>query len=381
MLGAILDRKLQLAAEALFANEKITAKDMMAAEQKLVAEIQDMDSMDLLPGRRTVTLSYRGRSFNYKSRTMQDLIDVTFMTMVKERAVAHDDLKPIMCENTLVGIDTTKGKKGQFAECLLGRLRAAREDVNAGIEKMKDKSGSAIVAWMQKNKKSLTLTDSTFVIELQFWQGMTGSDGAAAIRTSILQSMPTAGEQRQVVLVHQECLRVFQSDLCLFCDEAVRNEVATVVTLLEHLKEGRTPSFPKNPNEFMTAVRTSLGFFVTCLQGEGGGKLYGEKACKHLLQCAMKTEAADLKLDDCEVPLRFGWMLTKEERKQVDTLRDAVLEKESKLPGAKKVKAGGPATAAGAASSSAASSSMVKRKASELDVAMVFLNGQDKPAV
>ena len=58
-----------------------------------------------------------------------------------------------------------------------------------------------------------------------------------------------------------------------------------------------------------------------------------------------------------------------------------MLEKESKLPGAKKVKAASAAGSAGAASSSGASASVVKRKASELDVAMSFFKGKKKPAV
>ena len=203
-----------------------------------MTKLQNMDGMDLLPERRTVCLSYRGRDFNYKSRTPQDLIDVTFMTMVKERAVAKGDLKPICCENSLIARDSALGKKGQFAECLLGRLRAAREDVNQVVERMKDKSGSAIVALMQKNKKPLTLTDSIFLMELQFWQGMTGSDGAQAVRSAIMALLPDEHNQKQVAHVHQGCSLVFASDLCKFCDEAVRNEIQIVITILEHLREG-----------------------------------------------------------------------------------------------------------------------------------------------
>ena len=358
--------------KALVAQDKIGAKALINAEQVAMKRITDMEGSEMIATRRTVTLSYRGRSYTLKARNIAEEIDLRFMTRIKTLAVISKDLLPLHCEDMLV-VGGDRGRAGQIDADLLGRCRAARQMANKGLSKLEDRSGTECVKWLNRHRKALTLSDSTFFVELLFFAGMVGQDGSLALHDAILGQMPSNGRTVDIQEVLAECRRIANSDFCKFCEEETQNHVADVVTKLQDLLCGRSPKWPTKMSEFMSDVRTRFAYFCVCPVGGEVGILCGAPAADHMVKEIMKKDAKVVVLKDLQGPLTYLWLLNTQSRKHVLDLRTACLANEANK------KIGG--VGGSASSSTAGQSCGAKKKSkgeSELDAAMAAFKGNKK---
>ena len=358
--------------EKLCLLEVIDAAALMKSEQGANATIVALPGSELIPARRTVTLNYRGRKFQHRAKSIQDEIDMRYMTRIKSMAVNCGDLAPLHCESKLVTGGAHAGLAGQISHDLLGRCRAARTLANRGLSKLEQKGSSHIIKWLNRNKKALTLSDSTFWVELQFMVGMQGEDGEAALHAAVFVELDQDGKVLDIAAVLVQVKMILESDLCLFCDESAQNNVADVVRRIADLEAGRCPKWPAKMCEFMQQVRSSISLWCTCQSDTN--VLVGQPAADHLAKAVMKKNADAVTAEDLKEPLRFAWLLSPAQKKALDTLRQNLIETQK----AKVSVVASRGSSVGGSSSSAGPPAAKKKGTSELDAAMAAFKGKKK---
>ena len=100
------------------------------------------------------------------------------------------------------------GVKKQVQESILGRPRAAREYVNSQLDSLKVRSGVKVVSTLRRCRKYVKLTDSSFDIEIAFFEGLQGKDGAEALFQHVRDVFPDKEKRASLsdVLKHLQTL-------------------------------------------------------------------------------------------------------------------------------------------------------------------------------
>ncbi len=234
---------------------------------------------------------------------------------------------------------------GQISECVLGRCRAARVQVNVGYGGMSSKKGVDVVAFLTRNRKANELTDHTFALELQFFVGMVGKDGERALFIMVSALMPTATTAVSIGAVLAQVKAIHQKDVFKFCDESAQSQIITVASMLGDIDSGRCPKFAANASSWLVTIKESLKFF--CCVTEGTTELVGAAAAaKMAKQVLALKNTGNMNLSALENPTKFGWLLSSSQKTAVAAPRQTVIEQQKTL-----------ATAVGAASSSSKSKS------------------------
>jgi hypothetical protein len=250
-----------------------------------------------------------------------------------------------VCCQILLADGGPAGLAGQMSECVLGRCRAARVQVNVGYGGMSSKKGVDVVAFLTRNRKANELTDHTFSLELQFFVGMVGKDGERALFNMVTSVMPTEAAAVSIhdVLTHVKAIQ--QKDVFKFCDESAQNQIITVASMLDDIDSGRCPKFAANASSWLVTIKESLKCF--CRVTEGTTELVGAAAATKMAKQVLAVKnTKNMNLNALENPTKSGWLLSSNQKTAVAALRQTVIEQQKTL-----------ATVVGAASSSSKSKS------------------------
>ena len=274
VFGEMITREIKDAVDHLMATVLITAATLTSAQQVVLKKIRSVQGMEAVGERRPINLSYRGRLFSYHTKHLADEIDMSFMAHLKSAAVNCGDLPAVCCEMMLAD-GGPPGVPGQIAECVLGRCRAARVQVNAGYGGMPSKKGVDVVAFLTRNRKANELTDHTFSLELQFFVGMVGKDGERALFNMVSNVMPTATAALEISTVLTLVKAIQQKDVFKFCDESAQNQVIAVASMLDDIDSGRCPKFATNASAWLLTIKESMKFFLPSDGGLHGARRGG----------------------------------------------------------------------------------------------------------
>jgi hypothetical protein len=225
------------------------------------------------------------------------------------------------------------------------------------------------MSWFHKQRKAVELVDSTFGIEVAFFQGMVGKDGERCLFQQALVALPAEKRLVDMSSALQELQILQESALYKFTEESTQNQLRTACGWLQDLESGRAPKFGSNPSEFLLKVRHALQLF--CVSGD----MVGAEAAKHMLKTLVDAEGDKKTLALCEGPTRFAWLLDSSERQQLAGIRSALLDAQKTLASAAAALATGNAAASSSASSSkgaAKSAPKVPKGTSELSAALAM---------
>jgi hypothetical protein len=374
VFGEMITREISDAIDLLMKTALITATTLTTAQQMVLKKIRSVQGMEAVSDRRPINLSYRGRLFSYHTKHLADEIDMSFMAHLKSSAVNCGDLPAVCCELMLAD-GGPPGVPGQIAECVLGRCRAARAQVNTSYAGMSSKKGSDVVAFLTRNRKANELTDHTFTLELQFFVGMVGKDGERALFSMVSLAMPTATTAVSVGHVLQEVRAIQQKDVFKFCDESAQNQITAVANLLDDIDSGRCPKFAANASSWLVSIKESLKFF--CRVTEGTTELVGAAAAKKMAtQVLAVKNTKNMSLSVLENPTKYAWLLSAAQKTAVAALRQTVLEQQKTLATAVSTGSSSKGKSTASSSKAAASTSKAVRKgATELEMAMAMFKG------
>ena len=337
VFGELVTREIGKGVATTFAMPRVTAASLMKEQQRVIDAIRKINGMDLYDEKRKITLCYRGRDFGYQCKSLADEIDMSFMTHLKSAAVNCGDLVPVFCEMSLCD-GGPRGLKGQISDDILGRCRAARVQVNRGLDGAKNKDGANVLTHLAKERKSVELTDSTFLVEIQFFTGMVGKDGEAALFSMVRNYMPGPEPlgSKTIENVLTSVSGLASRSIYKFCDTASQNQVTTMVSLLTDLHQGRSPKFASSSSDFLVECKQAMRNFARCtltIKGKDT-ELVAERAVTEMAKRALQGDQATKTLADLEGPTRFGWMLSNDQRAQIAELRQKVTEGQRTLASA-----------------------------------------------
>jgi hypothetical protein len=241
------------------------------------------------------------------------------------------------------------------------------------------KNGAAVVGYLEKHGRAFQLTDSSFVIETEFFKGMVGVDGEKVLQAQCQALMPSSTQQKDIKTVLVEVRKIQATELYKFCDSSTQNTIANVADFITDLLEGRSPKFVTNPSDFLVRIRTSLQFF--CVIKDAAGKItkVGDEAVKQLSAAILLKKPDEVKLEALAEPIMFMWLLSPVDQQTLTLLRKTVISK-TKLTLESAASTGVKSTASSSSSTlpvaSAAKSKEIGGKPSELEAALRMFKGK-----
>jgi hypothetical protein len=241
------------------------------------------------------------------------------------------------------------------------------------------KNGAAVVGYLEKHGRAFQLTDSSFVIEIEFFKGMVGADGEKVLQAQCQALMPSGTKQKDITTVLTEVRKIQATELYKFCDSSTQNTIANVADFICDLMEGRSPKFVTNPSDFLVRIRTSLQFF--CVIKDAAGKILkvGDDAVKQLCSAILAKKPDEVKLDALAEPVMFMWLLSPVDQQTLTALRKTVIAKTKLTLESAATTTGSSSTASSSTSrppTSAQPKPASSGKPSELEAALRMFKGK-----
>ena len=374
VMGSIVRADTEVAIQAMLDNNGVITEAVYnTAKMKCIESLEKKDGMAELSDKREVTILYRSAEFQVKVVSLMDEVEMRFASCLKSRALRTEELSPILCESDLVN-DTGAGKKGQIGQEILEPWQQARASCNDHLRATGQLDGPAVVTFLARKEAALRSVDPTFAIEMLFFSSMVGKGGEKLLQAQILELMPTRTTTMEAKSVLSSLKKLQCSELYKFTGVASQNAVVSVSQLIQHLEEGRQPSFASNPDPFMAEMKLAISNFCKHKQ-QDGTLLSGADAVTELAK-GLK-DLKKIRIEDLEMPVKFSWLLSPGLATEVETMRkQALMEASSSIASVvAKAKRGG-----GAGSSSSSPTLRVLKKSksqqvSELDAALAMFKG------
>lgn len=355
---------------ALMQKKKISVKEFALAKKSSLLKLQKRDGMDNLPEKREVAIEYRSIGFTIKVSNMSEEVDFRFAAALKTLVVDSAELQAISCEDDLVG-RRARATKGQVEKGVFMEWQAARDSCTGLLSSMGTGDGDAIVAQLTKKESSLRAIDSTFLVEIRFFQSMAGEAGERILKDKVLGLMPTAKNAVCEAKVITSLKQLMAADLYKFAGAGARGVVTTVSALVGDLLDGRSPSFASNPGDFLIDIRARMAFFCRVAGAKKDADTVGAPAARILCEQCLNSESVDLA--NLERPIKFSWLLPDDLASRLEELRQSAVATASASIASLATPAGSKrASSKGASEPSGKRSKGVNK---ELDAAMAMFKG------
>jgi len=88
-------------AELLSCGVEISPASILKQKQQCMAKLRALPAIGLVPEKRIVVTTYRGRKYKMKVKSLKHHMDHVFWAREKEAGVASKQLLPLLCENQL----------------------------------------------------------------------------------------------------------------------------------------------------------------------------------------------------------------------------------------------------------------------------------------
>ena len=310
---------------------------------------------DQLPGRRQVTVPYRGHELSMRVESVEQEINYHLYALVKGRAVEQGQLDPLYCESSLCSSQPVCGSASVCAKLLEGPAMAR----NLAKEALPDDSVASsdmIRTVLQKRQSNLASIDETFGLEVQFFTSMGAEAGAAALRDMIMNCLPSHGvESTAAAAALNEINVVLSSSLAKFCDKQTQGVGKACKEMVASVSMGRRPSVPtRTASEILKGFMGKLPNLFSYQHGQQ--KLYGKEALDAVYDLVELEGAKNL--EDIEPLVIYGWCFSPEKQAKISAWSKSV------AGGAKLAASAaqrGASSSAGKSSSSSAAASRSKK--------------------
>jgi len=260
-----------------------------------------------------------------------------------------------------------------FHASVFAAMRDSRAQINAGVQGAATKNATSVVAVMAKEGAACEVTDPSIEVEAEFFNSMVGESGTQVIREEVLTAIGACTGIGKIEELEAALKKIQQTDLFRFVDGTGQNCLVNSLTYVRDLKQGSSPNWGANPNDWTVSVKDALG--KLCVTRVDGALLTGSLAATDLANLVFDKHAAKkVCLADLKEPVRFSWLLSPGDRDKVKAIRQELQETEKKTlaNSAAAVAAPGKVKAKGGAASSSSGPPPAKKAKTELDLAMAM---------
>jgi hypothetical protein len=261
-----------------------------------------------------------------RSRYME--IEDRMAARTKSRAVDENALAGLGAETNLIeGYNKAKAapaNQGIDDEFLLP-YKNARKFARRKLPS-ESPSGELLVHMLKKHKDDILEYDTTFDLEISFFEAMTGSEGERILEAKALAILPdsTDPERNNIDAAFDLLSQLLQTPLFEFVQYATQERLRAVLAILKQLRKKMPPSMTMQQTDFLKKMKECMGYFISA--GAVGSKVYGQAAIKQLLQevRAKDANSEPLNFDDVNAFKVYHWLLDDPEGAEVRTWNDDI---------------------------------------------------------
>ena len=260
---------------------------------------------------------------------------------------------------------------GKFDQELVCKYEVVRTSLNTSFATAVKRDGEATVAFMKKVSPKFSLMDSTFCVEVSFFQAINGVIGSDLIKSLALAALPTEEKNVSTTQALQVLMSLQAKDVYKFVADVGQNSVQTIIDLISAVESGAAPDFGTNPSEFLIKAKEGITNFCRVINGKKD--LVGIHALRHYVKLALDKKPEDVTLADLKEPIRFSFLLDAADKEKIQERRKLVVIGLKKTVTSAADRAAIRSTASGSASSSAAPSSaklISKKTSSEISATL-----------
>lgn len=361
--------RLQETVTAKFANiAHIKADYLQAKRKEILEEIEKLPNRASLNVPRIVDMWYRGRLIKVKVKSIIDeanlRVDLELRNLAINSPAGPDGkmaLTPLFCELALVPVVP---KMVVIDEECLSQANAARMCANESLSCELHEDGTQVIQSLTDNEAVYDMIDPSFRLEVGWFASMHSVGAKEILEQKVLAEMPTAeGGPAKATEVSAKIASLKGTPLYRFCGSEPQSSVNIANSWVEAVANMRQPSLVGSDGPFLQQVAERLQYFLVCEGEEGQPTLRGKLAVAPLLSRAQNNSAM-LSPDAVKLFSVFSWLLTDEQRTQVQALISNM------------VRSGGGSGATASAASSSAFAPPAPRPAANV----VKKRGGGKPA-
>lgn len=213
--------------------------------------------------------------------SLVDQWDTHMYAMCVGDAVDKKQVEPLFCEDMLApgGRNVAERKVASNLTRASAICRAKAHHMLSGIA---EPTATDILGILHSKQLFFMSVAQGFKVELAFYEDMADKAGAAAVRSQIMNFMPTADVPQAEGIVVQRLADLQASKVLQFVGPTLMTETGVVKGWVEFLRDGRCPDFGDANSEFLTKARASLAFFCR-VKGEDESEIVRKEAVESML--------------------------------------------------------------------------------------------------
>ncbi|CAK0855571.1 unnamed protein product [Prorocentrum cordatum] len=278
------------------------------------------------PKKKQFKCLYRRLEYPSVATSPMDQYGLQADAIVKGQALDWKLLPPMWAEGDLV--PAPPAGPGAIYGARLAKPKASRKSATAELDDTQATS-TMIKAHMKKKSQFLNQTDRMFRNEMFFWQHLTGMGVTKTVQDSIVGCFGTPETKKSMEAVTASLQTLASSKLFAFSGPQTQNLFTNNVKIwMDALTAGKCPKFDKLPsNAFLLAAQAGMlnAFEVPCAIDGDSSKFTPHADGVNALWGVLKGKPVEeVKFQNIQAVVKYGWALSKEDRAAATTLLDRV---------------------------------------------------------
>lgn len=313
-ISSLLAQKKSISVEAAKLHERDT--------QQLVSEI---DSLDMLPARRTIALRCLGEPVSIKVQSYQEQVQMSYAASIKSVGVAKASLKKLWVEDMFVNPGGDGGVAATFPKAHFVSANVARERLSQLISDNSATTGDLVRHVVGKFSKDLLLTDPSFKVELSIIDELVSDSGGARMQRAIIRCLPTLTTHMAPEEAAQRLHILRAGAWFQIADRSSQEKCKVVQSLVNSLVEAKPPDMADALNSpYMATIVAQFEFFLKS-SSESGSSMANSKIGRTCIpglidEAAKGVSAGTAKLETLMSLRAYAWLMKETELQKVEAL-------------------------------------------------------------
>jgi len=291
-----------------------------------------MHNVNLLPKRRTITVSMGTDLLVRKVTSVETEVDARFDVAWKVLAVAQKSLPMMVGEDLVAGnYDAGPAGGGQNVDvALCARPKAARAEWKRIFAEEAPTSGDMVVKLARKHQAHLTVLDPSWSVEHDILENLAGDASEARMATQMLKHFPSATQERSEEQTLLLLNGMKSSDQYKFASRTSHVKHGFVIKAIAKLVDGEAPSLEQySEDKTMQTIIPRLQYFCRHREPSGSGgatpPIVGAKALVRFLELAQAklTNGEEVTNDDVAKLKAYSHLIPEDRRGEVANVTEA----------------------------------------------------------
>ena len=279
---------------------------------------------------------YRGAKVDVPVTSPFDHWHVAMHALIRGAAVDLGLLPALWCESDLL-----EDRPGLTIKIAMNtdRMKSAAKTRRVLMDHLDKEVATpeTVLAVFQQKKSFLQSTDRCWRVEHAFWVSMSGASAEKRVQDLIVSCLPSNGKPMTLEESNEEFSRDSDSKLLTWAGSSYRTIFTTVAGYIKTMLAGRCPTVDRLcAQSFTTTLLARMGLFC-CAKSEDGSDLTGEAAAKTMLAGLLAKHNQPepvISYGEFTQVLRFSWLLSPAEQKQLDKVKATALKGVGAIGGA-----------------------------------------------